>query len=76
MEINIRRLHILVELSYTACIEVHYRQLQRWTKRYSEYIIDPYLFSDLIKRQLALSNYDEIEIDLLIVFPYNYLRSL
>ena len=35
----------------------------------SEHIIDPYLFSDLIKRQLALSNYNDIEIDLFIVFP-------
>jgi hypothetical protein len=31
--------------------------------------IPKYLFSDLIKRQLALSNYNEIEIDLFIVFP-------
>ena len=37
-------------------IKVHYCQLQRWTKRYSEHILDPYLFSDLIKWQLALSN--------------------
>jgi hypothetical protein len=35
----------------------------------SKHILDPYLFSDLIKRQLALSNYNEIEIDLFIVFP-------
>ena len=36
-----------------------------------EYILDPYLFSDFIKRQLALSNYNEIEINLFIVsFPY------
>ena len=41
------------------------------TKRYSKYILDPYLFSDLIKRQLTLSNNDYIEIDLFIVsFPY------
>jgi hypothetical protein len=31
-------------------------------------ILDPYLFSDFIKRQLALSNYNEIEIDLFIAF--------
>jgi hypothetical protein len=41
----------------------------KWTKKYSEYILDPYLFSDLIKRQLALSNNDEIEVDMFIVFP-------
>jgi len=33
------------------------------------YTQDPYLFSDLIKRQLALSNYNEIDIDLFTVFP-------
>ena len=32
--------------------------------------LDLYLFSDLIKQQLALSNYNEIEIDLFIVFPF------
>ena len=32
-------------------------------------VLDLYLFSDLIKRQLALSNNDEIEVDLFIVFP-------
>jgi hypothetical protein len=35
----------------------------------SEHILDPYLFSDLIKRELVLCNYNEIEIDLFIVFP-------
>jgi hypothetical protein len=35
----------------------------------SEQIHDPYLVSDLIKQQMALSNYNEIEIDLFIVFP-------
>jgi hypothetical protein len=30
-------------------------------------IFDPYLFSDLIKRQLALRTYDDIEIDLFIL---------
>ena len=30
-------------------------------------IFDPYLFRDLIKRQLALRTYDEIEIDLFIL---------
>jgi len=39
-------------------------------------ILDPYLFSDLIKRQLALSNYDEIDVDLFIVFPSPILNSL
>jgi hypothetical protein len=33
------------------------------------YMIRTYLFRDLIKRQVALSNYNEIEIDLFIVFP-------
>jgi hypothetical protein len=45
-------------------IEIHYHYLQGRTKRYSEYILDPYLFSDLIKWQLTLSNNDYIEIDL------------
>jgi hypothetical protein len=49
--------------------------LQGRTKRYSEYILDPYLFSDLNKRQLTLSNNDEIEIDLFIVFPSTILYS-
>ena len=31
-------------------IEVHYCYLQGLTKRYSEYIVNPYLFSDLNKR--------------------------
>ena len=45
-------------------------RLQGRTKRYSEYILDPYLFSDLIKRQLTLSNNDYIQIDLFVVsFP-------
>jgi hypothetical protein len=35
----------------------------------SEHIFDPYLFSDLIKRQLALSNHNEKERNLFIVFP-------
>jgi hypothetical protein len=35
----------------------------------SEQIHDPYLVSDLIKQQMALSNYNEIEIDLFIMFP-------
>jgi hypothetical protein len=40
-------------------------------KTVNQEILDLYLFSDLIKRQLTISNNDEIEIDLFIVsFPF------
>jgi hypothetical protein len=37
--------------------------------KYSEHILNLYLLSNLIKRQLSLSHYNEIEIDLFTVFP-------
>jgi hypothetical protein len=49
-------------------IEVHSLLIKVNQEIFRTYI-DPYLFSDLIKRQLALNNYNEIEIDLFIVFP-------
>jgi hypothetical protein len=49
--------------------EVFVCQNDKATHFYPEHIHDLYLFSDLIKRQMALSIYNEIEIDLFIVFP-------